>query len=317
MRDPRYDILFEPVQIGPVTRTNRFFQVPHCNGMGYRDPARRPTMRRVKAEGGWAVVCTEQVEIHPTSDITPVHRAAALGRPGHPGAGADRGRDPRAAARWPASSWPQRPERPNLYSRETPLGPQHLPVATLRLRPGAGAGDDQGRHRRPAPLAPRGGPPLAAGRLRHRLRLCRARLRRHRTTSCRRATTTAPTSTAAASRTGCGCCARSSRTPAKSATARPPWPAGSRSTSCSATRASAAARSRTSSACSASCPTCGTSCSAAGRTTRSPPASGPRPSRSRTSRGLKQLTTQAGGRRRPVHLARHDGAPGQAAASST
>ena len=28
-------------------------------------------MRRVKAEGGWAVVCTEQVEIHPTSDITP------------------------------------------------------------------------------------------------------------------------------------------------------------------------------------------------------------------------------------------------------
>ncbi len=28
-------------------------------------------MRRVKAEGGWAVVCTEQVEIHPTSDIGP------------------------------------------------------------------------------------------------------------------------------------------------------------------------------------------------------------------------------------------------------
>ena len=28
-------------------------------------------MRKVKAEGGWAVVCTEQVEIHPTSDITP------------------------------------------------------------------------------------------------------------------------------------------------------------------------------------------------------------------------------------------------------
>lgn len=28
-------------------------------------------MRQVKAEGGWAVVCTEQVEIHPTSDIGP------------------------------------------------------------------------------------------------------------------------------------------------------------------------------------------------------------------------------------------------------
>ena len=26
MRDPRYDILFEPVQIGPVTARNRFYQ---------------------------------------------------------------------------------------------------------------------------------------------------------------------------------------------------------------------------------------------------------------------------------------------------
>ncbi len=36
-RDPRYDILFEPLRIGPVTAKNRFYQVPHCNGMGYRD----------------------------------------------------------------------------------------------------------------------------------------------------------------------------------------------------------------------------------------------------------------------------------------
>ena len=71
MRDPRYDILFEPVQIGPVTARNRFYQVPHCNGMGYRDPSGEAYMRRIKAEGGWAVVCTEQVEIHPTSDIGP------------------------------------------------------------------------------------------------------------------------------------------------------------------------------------------------------------------------------------------------------
>ena len=37
-RDPRFDILFEPVKIGPVTSKNRFFQVPHCNGMGYLRP---------------------------------------------------------------------------------------------------------------------------------------------------------------------------------------------------------------------------------------------------------------------------------------
>jgi 2,4-dienoyl-CoA reductase-like NADH-dependent reductase (Old Yellow Enzyme family) len=33
-RDARYDILFEPIRIGPVTAKNRFFQLPHCNGTG-------------------------------------------------------------------------------------------------------------------------------------------------------------------------------------------------------------------------------------------------------------------------------------------
>ena len=71
MRDPRYDILFEPVQIGPVTARNRFYQVPHCNGMGHRHPQALAEMRGVKAEGGWAVVCTEETEIHHTSDLSP------------------------------------------------------------------------------------------------------------------------------------------------------------------------------------------------------------------------------------------------------
>ena len=70
-RDPRYDILFEPVQIGPVTARNRFFQVPHCNGMGHQMPAAHAAMREAKAEGGWAVVSTEECEIHPSGDVTP------------------------------------------------------------------------------------------------------------------------------------------------------------------------------------------------------------------------------------------------------
>jgi dimethylamine/trimethylamine dehydrogenase len=70
-RDSRYDILFEPVQIGPVTARNRFYQVPHCNGMGYRDVSALATMRGVKAEGGWAVVSTEMVEIHHGADVAP------------------------------------------------------------------------------------------------------------------------------------------------------------------------------------------------------------------------------------------------------
>ena len=67
----RYDILFEPMQIGPVTAKNRFYQVPHCNGGGYRDPSAVAEMRRVKSEGGWGVIFTEQVEIHHTSEIAP------------------------------------------------------------------------------------------------------------------------------------------------------------------------------------------------------------------------------------------------------
>ena len=71
MRDPSYDILFEPVKIGPVTARNRFYQVPHCNGMGYVRPNSLAAMREIKAEGGWSVVCTEEVWIHHSSEIVP------------------------------------------------------------------------------------------------------------------------------------------------------------------------------------------------------------------------------------------------------
>ncbi|MFJ6324853.1 MULTISPECIES: NAD(P)-binding protein [unclassified Rhizobium] len=74
-RDPRFDILFEPVKIGPVTARNRFYQVPHCSGMGYRYPNAEAQLRGMKAEGGWAVVSTQEAEIHPTSDLTPANEA--------------------------------------------------------------------------------------------------------------------------------------------------------------------------------------------------------------------------------------------------
>ena len=70
-RDPRYDVLFEPVRIGPVEAPNRFYQVPHCNGMGILRPRMVAEMRGVKAEGGWGVVCTEYCSIHPSSDDLP------------------------------------------------------------------------------------------------------------------------------------------------------------------------------------------------------------------------------------------------------
>ncbi len=76
-RDPRYDILFEPLKIGPVTTKNRFYQVPHCTGMGYLRPNTLAHMRRMKAEGGWGVICTEYNSIHPSSDDLP-HVSASL-----------------------------------------------------------------------------------------------------------------------------------------------------------------------------------------------------------------------------------------------
>ena len=58
-RDPRFDLLFTPLKIGPVTAPNRFYQVPHCSGMGHERPHTLAAMRGMKAEGGWGVVNTE------------------------------------------------------------------------------------------------------------------------------------------------------------------------------------------------------------------------------------------------------------------
>ena len=76
-RDPRYDVLFEPVRIGPLTAKNRFYQVPHCTGLGWLRPRMVAALRGVKAEGGWGVVCTEYCSIHPSSDDLP-HPYASL-----------------------------------------------------------------------------------------------------------------------------------------------------------------------------------------------------------------------------------------------
>jgi len=71
-RNPRYDILFEPVRIGPVTAPNRFYQVPHALGTGQQMPHTRAAMREVRAEGGWGVVNTGYCSIHPSSDDAPL-----------------------------------------------------------------------------------------------------------------------------------------------------------------------------------------------------------------------------------------------------
>jgi dimethylamine/trimethylamine dehydrogenase len=124
-RDPRYDVLFEPVEIGPKTARNRFYQVPHCNGMGHVHPNGMAVMRGTKAEGGWAVVCTEECEIHASSDYTPanelrlwddrdlpVHEKVVEAVHAHGAlAGVELVHNSHDA--------------PNRYSREVPLSPSH------------------------------------------------------------------------------------------------------------------------------------------------------------------------------------------------
>jgi dimethylamine/trimethylamine dehydrogenase len=130
MRDARYDVLFEPVPLGPVTARNRFFQVPHCNGMGHTHPSAHAEMRGVKAEGGWAVVCTEEVELHHSTDVAgfvegrlwddadiPMHERLVAKVHEHGSlAGIELVHSGMTAA--------------NLYVRQPPMGPSHLPVQT-------------------------------------------------------------------------------------------------------------------------------------------------------------------------------------------
>jgi len=73
--DSRYDILFEPIRIGPVTAPNRFYQVPHASGMTNALPRIRAGFREAKAEGGWGVICTGACSIDLSSDDTPLPMA--------------------------------------------------------------------------------------------------------------------------------------------------------------------------------------------------------------------------------------------------
>ncbi len=61
--DPRHAVLFEPIQIGPKTLPNRFYQVPHASGFGVEKPHTQAAFRAIKAEGGWGGVCVDYTSI--------------------------------------------------------------------------------------------------------------------------------------------------------------------------------------------------------------------------------------------------------------
>ncbi|MFV8556458.1 FAD-dependent oxidoreductase [Sulfitobacter sp. SBS6] len=71
-----YDLLFEPVRIGPVTAPNRFFAAPHATGHGFSLPAGSTALRAMKAEGGWGTVAVQITEVSQDSDMAnhPIER---------------------------------------------------------------------------------------------------------------------------------------------------------------------------------------------------------------------------------------------------
>lgn len=134
-RNPRYDPLFEPLAIGPKTAKNRFYQTPHCNGGGYRDPSAAAAMRRIKADGGWGVVFTEQCEIHHTSEIAPFIELRLWEDKDIPMLArmADSIRDGGALSGIQLAY--SGINGPNLYSREVPLAPSAMPIRTFTNDP--------------------------------------------------------------------------------------------------------------------------------------------------------------------------------------
>ncbi len=135
MRDKKYDILFDTVPIGPLTAKNRFYQVPHCNGGGYRDPSAAAAMRGIKAEGGWGVIFTEQTEMHHTSEITPFIELRLWEDKDIPGlrrmSDAMKTHGALAGIQLAYSGI----NGPNFYTKEVPLAPSPLPIRTFTNDP--------------------------------------------------------------------------------------------------------------------------------------------------------------------------------------
>ncbi len=70
-RNQKYDVLFEPIKLGPKTSKNRFYKAPHCTALGVERPGAQAYFRSIATEGGWGIVNTEYCSIHPESDDTP------------------------------------------------------------------------------------------------------------------------------------------------------------------------------------------------------------------------------------------------------
>ena len=215
-REAKYDVLFEPIQIGPHTLKNRFWQVPHCNGAGSDKPGFQAAFRGMKAEGGWSAVFTEVCTIAPGGDVMPwvasklwdagdvrnlrqmtdaihAHGALAGVELCHPG-----GLAANAETRAPGKVVSQIASDINYLANGRALTKREIAALRREHVEGFKRAKDAGFDL---------------------LTFYAGNWARSRSTSCTRSTTSGPTSTAAPSRTASGSPARSSRTCAARSTA--------------------------------------------------------------------------------------------------
>ncbi len=125
-RDPRHDVLFEPITFGPKTMRNRFWATSHSTGYPDR-PGTDAAFLGMKAEGGWGVVCTGFCSIHPESDEYPWTSARLwddgdVVNLGHMTAEVHK-HDSLAGVQL----WYNGMHSPRMESRETARGPSSLP----------------------------------------------------------------------------------------------------------------------------------------------------------------------------------------------
>jgi dimethylamine/trimethylamine dehydrogenase len=130
--------------------------------MGHAMPQAHAAMREVKAEGGWAVVSTEECEIHPSGDVSPYVEARLWDDADIPALALMCDKVHAHGSLAAIELAHNGPTASNLYSREVGLAPSHQPQSAghphqARMMSKRDIADYRGWHRAAALRAKRAG----------------------------------------------------------------------------------------------------------------------------------------------------------------
>lgn len=85
-RDPKHDVLFEPIAVGPKVAKNRFWQTPHCAGPGSEGPGAQAAFQGIEhvdeGLGFWEILVWEGVADVVSTEIDDIQEWAGEGAGG-------------------------------------------------------------------------------------------------------------------------------------------------------------------------------------------------------------------------------------------